>query len=205
MSQPSLRPSLGGVVSALSLVLLAACGGGGGSEDSNGSSNNRPAECFLTHDRECLTNSQLARKARKLTNNIEDEFISEVDRNWSRNPSFANAQKYPHYLINSFKAIANLELIRGYQDSLRPGKGVTIGILDNGIDLDHYVFTSRPENEERSISNTMMEEGATQNDHGTAVAGIAGGKYGAYGTNIKAMPFAWEMDQENTSQSHCDS
>ena len=63
---------------------------------------------------------------------------------------------------------------------------MNIGILDNGIDLDHNVFTSRPQNEERLISNTMMEEGATQNDHGTAVAGIAGGEYGAYGANIKS-------------------
>ena len=89
-------------------------------------------------------------------------------------------------MINSFEAIANLELVRGYEDSLRPGKGVTIGILDNGIDLDHDVFTSRPQNQERSLSNIMMEDGATQNDHGTAVAGIAGGDYGAYGANIKS-------------------
>jgi len=95
-------------------------------------------------------------------------------------------------MINAFEAIANLQIVRGVKDSLKPGKGVTIGILDNGIDLDHDVFTSRPENEERLISNTMMEEGATQNDHGTAVAGIAGGEYGAYGADIKSYAIRLE-------------
>ncbi|MCY4055776.1 MAG: S8 family serine peptidase [Cyanobacteria bacterium MAG CAR4_bin_6] len=120
-----------------------------------------------------------------MANDIRDEFNSEVD-SWPYDPTFENAQRWPHHMINSFEAIANLELVRGYEDSLRPGKGVTIGILDNGIDLDHDVFTSRPQNQERSLSNIMMEDGATQNDHGTAVAGIAGGEYGAYGANIKS-------------------
>lgn len=185
----------------LPLALLSACGSGDGGGSSNFSStgttsttdpvqprpsNDCPAGEFLTQQGECLTNSQLTSRASRLTNEVGDSFNERVNEDWSRYRRYERAQKWPYEITNWHEAIANLELVRGSGDALQPGKGVTIGLVDNGVDVNHSVFTSRPENDKRSTSNTITEEGATQNDHGTAVAGIAAGEYGAYGANIKS-------------------
>ena len=192
---------------ALSFTLLAACGSGGGGDGGGDASSGHfnstgiasttdpieprpsnycPAGQFLAQQGRCYTNSQLARLASTLTNVVRGSFNERVNGDWRHEKQFERAQSWPYEMTNWHEAIANLALVRGDDDASRPGKGVTIGLIDNGVDVSHSVFTSRPENDRRSISNTITEEGATQNNHGTAVAGIAAGEYGAYGANIKS-------------------
>ena len=77
------------------------------------------------------------------------------------------------------RAYAHLELALGADVSA--GDGVTIGIVDTGIDLNHpaFVTTTLDPDKDRTITRQLLP-GATVEDgssfsHGTAVAGVAAG------------------------------
>lgn len=59
--------------------------------------------------------------------------------------------------------------------SVATGKGVTVAVLDTGIDLDHPDFAGRftsPDSTESFVENESVDDG---NGHGTHVAGIVAG------------------------------
>lgn len=77
------------------------------------------------------------------------------------------------------RAYAHLELALG--SGVSAGKGVTIGIVDSGIDLSHPAFITRAgdPDKDRTITRqylpgALIEDGSSVS-HGTAVAGVAAG------------------------------
>ena len=77
------------------------------------------------------------------------------------------------------RAYAHMELALGSDFSA--GKGVTIGILDTGIDLSHpaFVTNANDPDKDRTITRTLLPGASIENgsefSHGTAVAGVAAG------------------------------
>lgn len=77
------------------------------------------------------------------------------------------------------RAYAHMELALGADFSA--GKGVTIGIVDTGIDLDHPAFVTNVDDsdKDRTITRTVLPGGrietGTEPSHGTSVAGVAAG------------------------------
>ena len=77
------------------------------------------------------------------------------------------------------RAYAHMELALGSDFSA--GKGVTIGIVDTGIDLNHpaFVTTASDPDKDRTITRTLLPgasiEDGRETSHGTAVAGVAAG------------------------------
>ena len=94
--------------------------------------------------------------------------------------------------INAAQAWAHLELARG--SDVEPGEGVTVGLIDTGIDQDHPSFAGTRITEE-FFGSAVDERGGTFS-HGTAVASLIaarptpgfvdGGFFGvAPGANLK--------------------
>ena len=77
------------------------------------------------------------------------------------------------------RAYAHLELALG--PGFSAGDGVTIGIVDTGIDLEHPAFVIDPDNPDRDrtitrelLPDALIEDGS-EFSHGTVVAGVAAG------------------------------
>lgn len=77
------------------------------------------------------------------------------------------------------RAYAHMELALGSDFSA--GDGVTIGIVDTGIDLNHpaFVTNANDPDKDRTITRTLLPgasiEDGSDASHGTAVAGVAAG------------------------------
>ena len=79
--------------------------------------------------------------------------------------------------INAPEAWAHLQVVRGEEE--RPGSGVTVGVIDTGIDLDHPVFSEGAEAgevTEEFVFGARDETGEEDFSHGTAVASIIAGR-----------------------------
>ena len=93
-------------------------------------------------------------------------------------PEFAVADgdsRWSLRAVNVPEAWAHLEVARGEE---RPGSGVTVGVIDTGIDFGHPVFTeavAAGEVTEEFLLGAADETGA-ETSHGTAVAGIIAGR-----------------------------
>ncbi len=95
------------------------------------------------------------------------------------------------------RAYAHLELSLG--SGFSAGDGVTIGVVDTGIDLNHpaFVTTSSDPDKDRTITRTLLPGGSVEDgssaSHGTAVAGVAAG-----GRNVglpgSTQGVAWNAD-----------
>ena len=133
----------------MAFLILSGCGGG---------ISPCPVEagdrCYTTHDyRDALQN--IAQEIRSSSPGLEDRWAMES--------------------INLAEAWAHLRLLRG---SDTPGEGVSVGVIDTGIDLDHPVFM------EGAAAGEVTEEllaGATEEfgedfSHGTGVASIIVGR-----------------------------
>ncbi len=90
--------------------------------------------------------------------------------------------------INAHLAYAHVNLLEG--PDVAPGEGVTIGVIDSGIDAEHPIFAGK------TIHETFLygAEAETGDDssHGTAVASIAAG--GRTGNPNAPIGVAWGAD-----------
>ncbi len=109
--------------------------------------------CIPTAAFGCLTPSEYRRQQAGIAR--EHESQADFGRQWGLGA------------INAAEAYAHLELARGR--SALPGAGVTIGLVDSGIDLEHPLFTG-------DISEEFLlsaeDEIGDRDSHGTAVASV---------------------------------
>ena len=128
----------------LSTLILASCIGSG------------DEPCVETHDQGCVTEAEYV------------ELVDEIAGEYAERTSFQN--QWGLEAIGADQAYANLEL--KYGPDTRPGEGVTVGILDTGIDGSDPAF--------RDITVIEQFLGAFDEDgsefsHGTAVASVLAG------------------------------
>jgi len=123
-----------------------------------------PSEpCVAVHDGDCVELEQFNEAA---------EAAAEESR---EHTGFWNQWGLTH--INADEAYGNLSVLMG--PDVEPGAGVTIGVLDTGIDLEHPSIAgndNRKVTEEftpGAIDETLSEAGLLS--HGTAVASVAAG------------------------------
>ncbi|HBP53167.1 MAG TPA: hypothetical protein DD643_01890, partial [Synechococcus sp. UBA8638] len=142
--------------------------------------------CLTTHGGDCLTNAEFTTKVQELTTEVKTGIVSRVRKDLGRDDH--KPVTWPLDMVNTYKALANLELVRGADEASTPGKGITLGIIDTGISSSHHAF------QYNTTARTITQEylaGAKQEafgefSHGTAVASIAAGRYyGAYGADVK--------------------
>ena len=146
-------------------ILVAGCGGGSG----GGSA---PPPCGIATVDGCVSPEA-----------YRTEVASTADEIRST-PEFADVDGDPRWsleAINVPEAWAHLEVARGEE---RPGSGVTVGVLDSGIDFDHPVFTEAAAAGEVTEEFLLGADDETGEDfsHGTAVAGIIAGRVNPMGT-----------------------
>ncbi len=113
--------------------------------------------CVTIHTGECVPSPQFNAMATELA----EEYAA--DRNFEA--------QWGLHAINAHRAYGNVHLLEG--PDVAPGAGVTIGLIDTGIDADHPIFEGKTIHQEflfGAVGDTG-EEGS----HGTAVASIAAG------------------------------
>ena len=143
-------------------IFLASCGGGG--SNVNSSSPDAPDTMVETNALGSITLS---------------DYMSRRDTLASQYRSAKTFQnQYGLGMINADVALANLNLKRGSSAADAPGSGVTVGLIDTGIDENSPAFNS--------ILVTEKFEGSAQDEtpltfqdvgsfsHGTAVASVIG-------------------------------
>ena len=91
--------------------------------------------------------------------------------------------------IGADEAYANLELRFG--PDVAPGAGVTVGVLDTGVDTAHPHFRGK-NIVERFLAGAVDEDG-TEWSHGTAVASVIVGE-DIPGFDVDAQGVAWGAD-----------
>ena len=141
-------------------------------------------------DGDCLTNAQLGAKAQELASEFKARREQILNNSWGTR----RAESFLWYLerINLAEAQAHLDLSRGGKEANQPGRGVTIGFIDDGIRQQHEAFDLTGSITEELLSGAV-DQGPDKFSHGTAVASIAAGRYGvAYGADIKmfAIPLS---------------
>ena len=156
-------------LSAVSLI-LASCWVFTDEEDMD----DVPVACVETHDRGCV---------------LEPEFealVQEIAAEYAEPSSFQN--QWGLAAINAGQAYANLELEFG--PDVAPGEGVTVGILDTGIDGAHPQFRDKTV-VERFLG--AIDEDGSESSHGTAVASVIAGE-DIPGFPYDAQGVAWGAD-----------
>ena len=125
---------------------LSGCGGGG--------------TCIQTADFGCISSSKYTQKLEETLEMNRDIYGDLTD--------FAN--QWGLGAINADRAYAHLELAKGA--TVEPGEGVTVGLIDTGIDTEHVLFADKTISEE-FLSGAVDERGE-EFSHGTAVASVIG-------------------------------
>ncbi|MDE0387737.1 MAG: S8 family serine peptidase, partial [Rhodospirillales bacterium] len=114
--------------------------------------------CVETHDRGCLSEPEF------------QALVEEIAGGYAEPSGFQN--QWGLKAINADVAYANLELQLG--PDVAPGEGVTVGVLDTGID------TAFPQFENKTVVEQFLpdasDEDGSEVSHGTAVASILAGK-----------------------------
>ncbi len=90
--------------------------------------------------------------------------------------------------INANQAYANLNLAKG--SNVEPGAGVTVGLIDTGIDQDHPVFEGTTMEEIYVLS--AVDERGGKFSHGTAVASVVSARPGVDPAGFHGV--AWGAD-----------
>ena len=176
------------VLSSVIALLISACGGGGGGGSNVGPDPMMPMmpvddPCIETSEFGCISSARYEEEGRRIaeTHRIRTDFSSQ----WGLGA------------INADKAYAHLELAEGA--NVEPGQGVTVGLVDTGIDTGHFLFAEDRISEE-FLGGAVNELGG-KFSHGTAVASVIGaqpteranGFHGvAWGAELKmfAIPLA---------------
>ena len=157
-----LRYRLRMTVSLSVMALLAsACGGGGG----GGSSPMMPS-CIETAEFGCISASRYEEELERIT----ETHSTRISNQWEL------------AAIQADQAYANLELAQG--SDAKPGAGVTIGLIDSGIDTEHPLFSGKTISEE--FFDGAVDERGDKPSHGTAVASVIGAQPIVY---INGLPF----------------
>ncbi|MDE0392829.1 MAG: S8 family serine peptidase [Rhodospirillales bacterium] len=146
-------------------VILASCLHP--SEDSDG-------PCVETHDQGCVPEPEY------------EALADEVAGEYAERTSFQN--QWGLEAIGADRAYANLEL--KYGPDTRPGEGVTVGILDTGIDGSDPAFRDKTVIE-RFLG--AFDEDGSEVSHGTAVASILAGSE-IPGYEPQPLGVAWGAD-----------
>ena len=168
------------------VILLSACGGGGGV---GGSGDNGDVGGDVGNND---------------TGNVDDnsnppiDFQAQAETIASRYRSRSEfSSQWGLSRVRADRAYAHVELATG--SGVGMGKGVTIGILDTGIDLDHPAFVTTPNDpdKDRKITEQLLpgavDENGTRASHGTAVAGVAAGGRNV-GLPTSAHGVAWNAN-----------
>ena len=165
-----------------SLVFLAGCGGGGGGSalrplvavipeigspapppDRQPDTPEQPPTspstgCITLHDGTCASVPDFNARAAQLAQGYADH------------PTFKN--QWGLGSIGADRAYAHVNLLEG--ENAAPGAGVTIGFIDDGIDLEHPIFAGKRVTEV-FMGDAVDQTGEDDLSHGTAVASIAAG------------------------------
>ena len=138
------------------VVALAGCGATGGS-------GLEPDKCIRVHDGGCVEPEEF------------NEAAEAAGGNSREHTGFQNQWGLTH--INADEAYGNLSLLEG--PDAEPGAGVTIGVLDTGVDLEHPSIAGNGNRKVTetftpgAVEETLADEGLLS--HGTAVASVAAG------------------------------
>ena len=130
--------------------------------------------CVTIHTGECVPSPRFNAMATELAEDYA------ADRNFEA--------QWGLHAINAHVAYGNVNLLEG--PDVAPGTGVTIGVIDTGIDAEHPIFEGKTIHQEflfGAVGDTG-EEGS----HGTAVASIAAG--GQNDNPNAAHGVAWGAD-----------
>ena len=130
--------------------------------------------CVTIHTGECVPSPQFNAMATELAEDYA------ADRNFEA--------QWGLHAINAHVAYGHVNLLEG--PDVAPGTGVTIGLIDTGIDAEHPIFAGKTIHQEflfGAVGDTG-EEGS----HGTAVASIAAG--GQNDNPNAAHGVAWGAD-----------
>ena len=142
-------------------LALAACGGGsggGGAPPGETTPGETSPPCVQTRDHGCISVSAFEERA------------AEAAQTFAEQPGFAN--QWGLETIGAHRAYANLAL--RYGSAEEHGTGVTVGVLDTGIDQQHPQFRNQriPE----TLILGAVDEVGTGSSHGTAVASVIAGQ-----------------------------
>ena len=130
--------------------------------------------CVETHDRACLSEPEF------------QALVGEIAGEYAEPTAFQN--QWGLAAVNADVAYANLELQLG--TGIAPGEGVTVGVLDTGIDGADPAFRNKTV-VERFLG--AADEDGSELSHGTAVASILAGE-DIPGYPYDAQGVAWGAD-----------
>ena len=133
-----------------------------------------PRNCVPTHGGDCLTAPEFRAAAEDLAAGRRED------------PGFGN--QWGLEAIGAHRAYAHVGLLEG--PGAAPGAGVTVGVIDSGIDPEHPAFAGRTVHR-GFVFGAEPETGETYS-HGTAVASIAAG--GRSGDPEAPHGVAWGAD-----------
>ena len=139
-------------------VALSGCGGGGSGGSNVGPGPMMPVDdpCITTSEFGCISSARYEEEGRRIaeTHRTRTDFSSQ----WGLGA------------IRADQAYAHLQLAKG--SNLEPGQGVTVGLVDTGIDTGHFLFAEDRISEE-FLDGAINELGG-KFSHGTAVASVIG-------------------------------
>ena len=130
--------------------------------------------CVPTHGGECLPAAEF------------NANVTELGAAYAEEPNFRN--QWGHHAVNAHLAYGHVNLLEG--EDVAPGEGITIGIFDTGIDVDHPMFDGKYVHEE--FLPGAEDELGDEYSHGTAVASVAAG--GKTGDPDAPLGVAWGAD-----------
>lgn len=139
-------------------VALSGCGGGGSGGSNVSPDPMMPVDdpCIATSEFGCISSARYEEEGRRIaeTHRTRTDFSSQ----WGLGA------------IRADQAYAHLQLAKG--SNLEPGQGVTVGLVDTGIDTGHFLFAEDHISEE-FLDGAINELGG-KFSHGTAVASVIG-------------------------------
>lgn len=133
---------------------LSGCGGGGGGSNVSPALMMPVDPCIQTIEFGCVSSARYEEEGRR---------IAEIHRTRT---DFSN--QWGLGAIKADQAYAHLELAQG--PDAEPGAGVTVGLIDSGIDTEHPIFAGTTI--EETIIAPAVDERGGKFSHGTAVASV---------------------------------